>query len=95
MNRSWRSLKLELTLILNLEEQIRSLEVDPKTWMDTLHVFNPILGGKTKSQLGRFVGTISRTLWLIEGVENLDNPRELNDQEETKMDGMQVTIIRS
>jgi hypothetical protein len=28
---SWRSLKLELTLILNLEDQIRSLEMDPKT----------------------------------------------------------------
>jgi hypothetical protein len=39
-------------------------------------VFNPFLGGKTKSQLGRFVGTISRTLSSIEGVENLDNPRE-------------------
>jgi hypothetical protein len=44
--------------------------------MDTLHVFNPFLGGKTKSQLGRYVGTISRTLQAIEGVEDIDNSRE-------------------
>jgi hypothetical protein len=62
MNRSWRRLRLELTIILNLEDQIRSIEVDQKTGMDSPHVFNPFLGGKTKSQLGRFVGTISRTL---------------------------------
>jgi hypothetical protein len=62
MNRSWRSLRLELTIILNLEDQIRSIEMDQKTSMDTLHVFNPFLGGKTKSQLGRFIGTINRTL---------------------------------
>jgi hypothetical protein len=44
--------------------------------MDTLHVFNPFLGGKTKSQLGRYVGTISRTLQAIESVANRGNPRE-------------------
>jgi hypothetical protein len=62
MNRSWSSLRLELTMILNLENQIRPIELDQKTWMDTLHVFNLFLGGKIKSQLGRYVGTISRTL---------------------------------
>jgi hypothetical protein len=62
MNRSWRILRLELTIILNLEDRLRSIEMDPKTGMDTLHVFNPFLGGKTKSQLGRFIETISRTL---------------------------------
>jgi hypothetical protein len=44
--------------------------------MDSLHVFNPFLGGKTKSQLGRNVGTISRTLQVIESIANMDNPRE-------------------
>jgi hypothetical protein len=33
--------------------------------MDTLHVFNLFLGGKTKSLLGRYVG-----------IANMDNPRE-------------------
>jgi hypothetical protein len=61
--------------------------------MDTLHVFNPFLGGKTKSQLGGFVGTISRTLQAIEGIENMIIQE--NVQEETKMDGIQVTIARS
>jgi hypothetical protein len=36
----------------------------------------PFLGGKTKSQLGRFVVTISRTLEGIESIANMDNPRE-------------------
>jgi hypothetical protein len=62
MNRRWWSLRLELTIILNLEDQIRSLEMDPKTWMDTLHVFNPFLGGKAKKQIGKCIGTASRTL---------------------------------
>jgi hypothetical protein len=31
MNRSWRSLRLELTIILNLVDQIRSIEMDQKT----------------------------------------------------------------
>jgi hypothetical protein len=44
--------------------------------MDTLNVFNPFLGGKTKSQLGSYVGTTSRTLPAIESVANMDNPRE-------------------
>jgi hypothetical protein len=42
--------------------------------MDTLHEFNPFLGGKTKSQLGRYVVTISRTLEGIESIANRDNP---------------------
>jgi hypothetical protein len=52
--------------------------------MNTPNVFNPFLGGKTKSQLGRFVGTISRTLWSIESITNMDNPREWprRDQDE-------------
>jgi chlorite dismutase len=62
MNRSWRRLRLELTIILNLEDQIRSIVMDQKNGMDSLHVFNPFLGGKTKSQLGRFVGITCRTL---------------------------------
>jgi hypothetical protein len=62
MNRSWRSLRLELTIILNLEDLLKPIELDQKTGMDTLHVFNPFLGGKIKSQLGKYVGTISRTL---------------------------------
>jgi hypothetical protein len=55
MNCSWRRLIIELTLVLNLEDQIRYIELDQKTLMDTLHVFNPFLGGKTKSQLGRYI----------------------------------------
>jgi hypothetical protein len=61
--------------------------------LDTLNEFNPFLGGKTKSQLGRFVGTIRRTLQAIEGIENMIIQE--NIQEETKMDGIQVTIARS
>jgi hypothetical protein len=76
MNHSWWRLRLELTIILNLEDQIRSIKMDQKAWMDTLHVFNPFLGGKTKSQLGRCIGTISRTLWSIESIANMDNPKE-------------------
>jgi hypothetical protein len=62
MKHRWGRLRLELTIILNLEDQIRSIEMDQKTGMDSLHVLNPFLGGKTKSQIGRFIGTISRTL---------------------------------
>jgi hypothetical protein len=56
MNRSWRSLRLELTITLNLEDLLKPIELDQKTWMDTLNVFNPFLVGKTKSHLGGFVG---------------------------------------
>jgi hypothetical protein len=31
---------------------------------------------KPRTQLGRLAGTTSRTIKAIEGVENLDNPRE-------------------
>jgi hypothetical protein len=62
MNRSWRSLRLELIIILNLEDQIRSIEMDQKAGVDSLHVLNLFLGGKTKSLPGRYVGTTSRTL---------------------------------
>jgi hypothetical protein len=48
--------------ILESRRPIKIYKMDQKTWMDTLHVFNPFLGGKTKSQLERYVGTISRTL---------------------------------
>jgi hypothetical protein len=44
--------------------------------MDTLNMFNPLLVGKTKSLLGRFVVTISRTLEGIESIANRDNPEE-------------------
>jgi hypothetical protein len=62
MNHSWRSLTLELTIVLNLEDLLKPIEMDQKIGMDSLHVLNPFLGGKTKSQLGRYIGTISRTL---------------------------------
>jgi hypothetical protein len=62
MNRSWKSWRLELTIILYLEDLLKPIELDQKTRMYTLHVFNPFLGGKVKSQLGRYVGTTSRTL---------------------------------
>jgi hypothetical protein len=55
-------LRLELTIILNLEDLLKPIELDQKTWMDTLNVFNPFLGGKNKSLLGRYVGTTSRSL---------------------------------
>jgi hypothetical protein len=29
--------------------------MDQKTGMDSLHVINPFLGGKTKSQLGKYI----------------------------------------
>jgi hypothetical protein len=45
MNRRWWRLRLELIIILNPEDQIRSIKMDQKSWMDTLHVFNPFLGG--------------------------------------------------
>jgi hypothetical protein len=56
--------------------------------MNTPNVFNPFLGGKTKSQLGRYVGAISRTLYAIQGIENMINHE--NVQEETKMNGIQA-----
>jgi hypothetical protein len=31
---------------------------------------------KPKTKLGRFNGTTSRTLLVMEGVEGIDNPRE-------------------
>jgi hypothetical protein len=61
MNRSWRSLRLELTIILNLEDLLKPIELDKNIGMNTPNVFNPFLVGKTKSQLGRFIETISRT----------------------------------
>jgi hypothetical protein len=76
MNRSWRSLRLELTIILNLEDQIRSIKMDQKNLNGHTTCVNPFLGGKTKSQLGRYVGTTCRTLQAIETIANMDNPRE-------------------
>jgi hypothetical protein len=32
MNRSWRSLRLELTIILNLEDLLKPIELDQKSW---------------------------------------------------------------
>jgi hypothetical protein len=44
--------------------------------MNIPNVFNPFLGGKTKSQVGRLARTTSKTLEGIDSIVNRDNPEE-------------------
>jgi hypothetical protein len=68
MNRNWyhepQLDKFDIRVNNNLEPRRsnKTYKIGSETLIGHPKCVNPFLGGKTKNQLGRFIGTISRTL---------------------------------